>query len=320
MNNPAFLVSGRLRGMVWRAAAVVLAVVCVQSAVAQYYTVDADTLRLYVRPRAGADVAARVPRGTCLEYKDSTTADGWRMMQDPGDGLVWGWTRETLPEASEAQVREVQRQKSMVGFSIGALSGGGVAFTILMFVFCVLYLFRYDVLASWFNRLAGRRIVPDKRINLLLLYPLVVIVPLRVAGMAMPLELGAMLGVGAGAALVAVLVRSMRIGFRAAVCELIYAALSLVAVGYLLTLLVWVLVIYAVAWFVRSDRSDGAGAGSGGGSGGSGGSDDDGPSGNSVDYRHVCGNCRYFRDPMCPREGDLFVDANDDACGSFNQR
>ena len=320
MDNPTSSFMCRLRGMVWRAASAVLAVVCVQSAAAQYYTVDADTLRLYVRPKAGADVAARVPRGTCLEYKDSTTADGWRMMQDPSDGLVWGWTREQLPEASEEQVREAQQQKSMVDFSIGAMSGVGVAFTILMFFFCVLYLFRYDTLASWFNSLAGRRIVPDKRLNLLLLYPLVVIVPLHVAGMAMPLDLGAILGVGAGAALVAVLIRSTRMGFRAAVWELIYAALSLAAVGYLLTLLVWVLVIYAVAWFVRSDRSDGTGAGSGGGSGGSGGSGDDVQSGNSVDYRRVCGNCRYFRDPMCPREGDLFVDANDDACGSFNQR
>ena len=322
MNNPTSSVLCRLRGMVWCAAAVVLSVVCVQSVAAQYYTVDADTLRLYVRPKAGADVAARVPRGTCLEYKDSTTADGWRMMQDPSDGLVWGWTQEELPVASEEQVREAQQQKKMVNFSIGALSDGSVVFTILMFIFCVLYLFKYDALAAWFNRRAGCRIVPDKRLNLLLLYPLVVIVPMRVTAMAMPLDLGVMFGVGAGAALVAVLIRSTRIGFRAAVWELIYAALSLVAVGYLLTLLVWVLVIYAIAWFVRSDRSDGAGAGSGGlgSSGGSGDSDDDSPSGNSVDYRHVCGNCRYFRDPMCPRQGNLFVDANDDACGSFNQR
>lgn len=311
--------------MVWRVAALVLAVVCVQTVSAQYYTVDVDTLRLYTWPRAGADVGASVPRGTCLEYKDTTTADGWRMMQKPGEGLIWGWTREKLPEASEEQVaaalEDAAAKEDMLFLSIGALTGGSLIFTLIMLVFCVLFLFRFEKLAAWFNRRAEHPIVPEGRLSLLLLYPLVVIIPMRLGAMVFPLNVWAWLGVGAAAALVAILIRSGRIGFRAAFWEFVYAVLSLVAVGYLLTLLVWVLVIYVIVWFVRSDRSSEGSGGSGGGSGGGGSDDsDDGGSGNSVDYRHVCGNCIYFRDPMCPYEGNSFIGSNDDACGSFHQR
>lgn len=320
MNNKTFSLLSCLHSLARRAAVVVLTVFCVQNSAAQYYTVDVDTLQLYVRPKEGADIAARVPHGTCLEYKDSITADGWRMMQNPSDGLVWGWTREELPEASKEQIDKAQQQKAMVNFSIALFSGGGVVFTIFIFIFCGLYLFKYEALASWFNRRANYEIVPNKRINLLLLYPLVMIIPLRITAMAMPLDLSVILCVGAGAALVAVLIRSSRIGFRAAVWEFIYAALSLVAVGYLLTVLLWVLVIYAVAWFVRSDRSAGTGSGSAGSGAESSADDDSSSTSNSVDYRRVCGNCIYFHDPMCPHEGNLFIDANDDACGAFHQK
>ena len=193
----------------------------------------------------------------------------------------------------------------------------GLVLAIALIVFCIFYLFKFDALKDWVNDLADGEEIVEHRLSFSMLRPILATFVITGSCLAVAVLAPETYWLIAAVPLLywaAVLgIRGRKLGTRAAFCEMIYLAFATAAALSLITIFIWLLLIYAAILLLGYLTSD-----SGSSSSSSSSSDDDDSRDEPVDTRRCCGTCLYHGTSRCPDDEESQRPGYfSDPCGSY---
>ena len=201
----------------------------------------------------------------------------------------------------------------ITGFFLAA-SILGLILVVASIVFCIFYLFKFNALKDWVNDLAGGEEIVEHRLSFSMLRPILATFVIAGGCLAVAVLLPEMYWLIAAVPLlywaVVLGIRGRKLGTRAAFCEMIYLAFATAAALSLITIFIWLLLIYGAILLLGHLTSDSGSSGTS-----SSGDEDDG--GNEpVDMSRCCGTCFLHGKVGCPASGPD-PDYYSGPCGSY---
>ncbi len=200
----------------------------------------------------------------------------------------------------------------ITGFFLAA-SILGLILVVASIVFCIFYLFKFNALKDWVNDLAGGEEIVEHRLSFSMLRPILATFVIAGGCLAVAVLLPEMYWLIAAVPLlywaVVLGIRGRKLGTRAAFCEMIYLAFATAAALSLITIFIWLLLIYAAILLLGYLTS-------GSGSSSSSSSDDDDSREAPVDTSRCCGTCFLHGKVGCPASGPD-PDYYSGPCGSY---
>ena len=190
----------------------------------------------------------------------------------------------------------------------------GLVLAIALIVFCIFYLFKFDALKDWVNDLADGEEIVEHRLSFSMLRPILATFVITGGCLAVAVLAPETYWLIAAVPLlywaVVLGIRGRKLGTRAAFCEMIYLAFATAAALSLITVFIWLLLIYAAILLLGYLTS-------GSGSSSSSSSADDGDARDeSVDTSRCCGTCLHHGTANCPASGPD-PDYYSGPCGSY---
>lgn len=193
----------------------------------------------------------------------------------------------------------------------------GLVLAIALIVFCIFYLFKFDALKDWVNDLADGEEIVEHRLSFSMLRPILATFVITGGCLAVAVLAPETYWLIAAVPLlywaVVLGIRGRKLGTRAAFCEMIYLAFATAAALSLITIFIWLLLIYAAILLLGYLTSD---SGSSSSSSSSSSSDDDDARDESVDTSRCCGTCLHHGTANCPASGPD-PDYYSGPCGSY---
>lgn len=193
----------------------------------------------------------------------------------------------------------------------------GLVLAIALIVFCIFYLFKFDALKDWVNDLADGEEIVEHRLSFSMLRPILATFVITGGCLAVAVLAPETYWLIAAVPLlywaVVLGIRGRKLGTRAAFCEMIYLAFATAAALSLITVFIWLLLIYAAILLLGYLTS---GSGSSSSSSSSSSSDDDDARDESVDTSRYCGTCLHHGTANCPVIGPG-PGYYDNPCGSY---
>lgn len=190
----------------------------------------------------------------------------------------------------------------------------GLVLAIALIVFCIFYLFKFDALKDWVNDLADGEEIVEHRLSFSMLRPILATFVITGGCLAVAVLAPETYWLIAAVPLlywaVVLGIRGRKLGTRAAFCEMIYLAFATAAALSLITVFIWLLLIYA-AILLLGYLTSGSGSSSSSSS-----SDDDDARDESVDTSRCCGTCLHHGTANCPASGPD-PDYYSGPCGSY---
>ena len=184
----------------------------------------------------------------------------------------------------------------------------GLVLAVALIVFCIFYLFKFDALKDWVNDLADGEEIVEHRLSFSMLRPILATFVITGGCLAVAVLAPETYWLIAAVPLlywaVVLGIRGRRLGTRAAFCEMIYLAFATAAALSLITVFIWLLLIYAAILLLGYLTS------------GSGSSNDDNARDESVDTSRCCGTCLHHGTANCPASGPD-PDYYSGPCGSY---
>lgn len=192
----------------------------------------------------------------------------------------------------------------------------GLVLAVALIVFCIFYLFKFDALKDWVNDLADGEEIVEHRLSFSMLRPILATFVITGGCLAVAVLAPATYWLIAAVPLlywaVVLGIRGRKLGTRAAFCEMIYLAFATAAALSLITVFIWLLLIYA-AILLLGYLTSGSGSSSSSSS-----SDDDEARDESVDTRRCCGTCLYHGTSRCPDDEEFQRPGYfSDPCGNY---
>ena len=177
----------------------------------------------------------------------------------------------------------------------------GLVLAVALIVFCIFYLFKFDALKDWVNDLADGEEIVEHRLSFSMLRPILATFVITGGCLAVAVLAPETYWLIAAVPLlywtVVLGIRGRKLGTRAAFCEMIYLAFATAAALSLITIFIWLLLIYA-AILLLGYLTSGSGSSSSSSS-----SDDDDARDESVDTSRCCGTCLHHGTVNCPASG-----------------
>ena len=177
----------------------------------------------------------------------------------------------------------------------------GLVLAIALIVFCIFYLFKFDALKDWVNDLADGEEIVEHRLSFSMLRPILATFVITGGCLAVAVLAPETYWLIAAVPLlywaVVLGIRGRKLGTRAAFCEMIYLAFATAAALSLITVFIWLLLIYA-AILLLGYLTSGSGSSSSSSS-----SDDDDTREPPVDPSRCCGTCLPHGTANCPASG-----------------
>ena len=190
----------------------------------------------------------------------------------------------------------------------------GLVLAIALIVFCIFYLFKFDALKDWVNDLADGEEIVEHRLSFSMLRPILATFVITGGCLAVAVLAPETYWLIAAVPLlywaVVLGIRGRKLGTRAAFCEMIYLAFATAAALSLITVFIWLLLIYA-AILLLGYLTSGSGSSSSSSS-----ADDDDARDESVDTSRCCGTCLHHGTANCPASGPE-PDYYSGPCGSY---
>lgn len=190
----------------------------------------------------------------------------------------------------------------------------GLVLAVALIVFCIFYLFKFDALKDWVNDLAGGEEIVEHRLSFSMLRPILATFVITGGCLAVAVLAPETYWLIAAVPLlywaVVLGIRGRKLGTRAAFCEMIYLAFATAAALSLITVFIWLLLIYA-AILLLGYLTSGSGSSSSSSS-----SDDDDARDESVDTSRCCGTCLHHGTVNCPVIGPG-PGYYDNPCGNY---
>lgn len=190
----------------------------------------------------------------------------------------------------------------------------GLVLAIALIVFCIFYLFKFDALKDWVNDLADGEEIVEHRLSFSMLRPILATFVITGGCLAVAVLAPETYWLIAAVPLlywaVVLGIRGRKLGTRAAFCEMIYLAFATAAALSLITVFIWLLLIYA-AILLLGYLTSGSGSSSSSSS-----ADDDDARDESVDTSRCCGTCLHHGTANCPTSGPD-PDYYSGPCGSY---
>ncbi len=190
----------------------------------------------------------------------------------------------------------------------------GLILAIALIVFCIFYLFKFDALKDWVNDLADGEEIVEHRLSFSMLRPILATFVITGGCLAVVVLAPETYWLIAAVPLlywaVVLGIRGRKLGTRAAFCEMIYLAFATAAALSLITVFIWLLLIYA-AILLLGYLTSGSGSSSSSSS-----ADDDDARDESVDTSRCCGTCLHHGTANCPASGPD-PDYYSGPCGSY---
>lgn len=190
----------------------------------------------------------------------------------------------------------------------------GLVLAIALIVFCIFYLFKFDALKDWVNDLADGEEIVEHRLSFSMLRPILATFVITGGCLAVAVLAPETYWLIAAVPLlywaVVLGIRGRKLGTRAAFCEMIYLAFATAAALSLITIFIWLLLIYAAILLLGYLTSDS------GSSSSSSSADDDDARDESVDTSRCCGTCLHHGTANCPASGPD-PDYYSGPCGSY---
>lgn len=190
----------------------------------------------------------------------------------------------------------------------------GLVLAVALIVFCIFYLFKFDALKDWVNDLADGEEIVEHRLSFSMLRPILATFVITGGCLAVAVLAPETYWLIAAVPLlywtVVLGIRGRKLGTRAAFCEMIYLAFATAAALSLITVFIWLLLIYA-AILLLGYLTSGSGSSSSSSS-----SDDDDARDESVDTSRCCGTCLHHGTANCPASGPD-PDYYSGPCGSY---
>lgn len=190
----------------------------------------------------------------------------------------------------------------------------GLVLAIALIVFCIFYLFKFDALKDWVNDLADGEEIVEHRLSFSMLRPILATFVITGGCLAVAVLAPETYWLIAAVPLlywaVVLGIRGRKLGTRAAFCEMIYLAFATAAALSLITIFIWLLLIYAAILLLGYLTSDS------GSSSSSSSADDDDARDESVDTSRCCGTCLNHGTANCPASGPD-PDYYSGPCGSY---
>lgn len=190
----------------------------------------------------------------------------------------------------------------------------GLVLAIALIVFCIFYLFKFDALKDWVNDLADGEEIVEHRLSFSMLRPILATFVITGGCLAVAVLAPETYWLIAAVPLlywaVVLGIRGRKLGTRAAFCEMIYLAFATAAALSLITVFIWLLLIYA-AILLLGYLTSGSGSSSSSSS-----ADDDDARDESVDTSRCCGTCLHHGTANCPASGPD-PDYYSGHCGSY---
>lgn len=190
----------------------------------------------------------------------------------------------------------------------------GLVLAIALIVFCIFYLFKFDALKDWVNDLADGEEIVEHRLSFSMLRPILATFVITGGCLAVAVLAPETYWLIAAVPLlywaVVLGIRGRKLGTRAAFCEMIYLAFATAAALSLITVFIWLLLIYA-AILLLGYLTSGSGSSSSSSS-----ADDDDARDESVDTSRCCGTCMHHGTVNCPASGPD-PDYYSGPCGSY---
>lgn len=191
----------------------------------------------------------------------------------------------------------------------------GLVLSVALIVFCIFYLFKFDALKDWVNDLADGEDIVEHRLSFSMLRPILATFVITGGCLAVAVLAPETYWLIAAVPLLywaAVLgIRGRKLGTRAAFCEMVYLAFATAAALSLITIFIWLLLVYAAILLLGYLTSS-----SGSSSSSSSSDDDDDSRDEPVDTRRCCGTCLYHGTASCPASGPD-PDYYSGPCGSY---
>ena len=190
----------------------------------------------------------------------------------------------------------------------------GLVLAVALIVFCIFYLFKFDALKDWVNDLADGEEIVEHRLSFSMLRPILATLVITGGCLAVAVLAPETYWLIAAVPLlywaVVLGIRGRKLGTRAAFCEMIYLAFATAAALSLITVFIWLLLIYA-AILLLGYLTSGSGSSSSSSS-----ADDDDARDESVDTSRCCGTCLHHGTANCPASGPD-PDYYSGPCGSY---
>lgn len=190
----------------------------------------------------------------------------------------------------------------------------GLVLAVALIVFCIFYLFKFDALKDWVNDLADGEEIVEHRLSFSMLRPILATFVITGGCLAVAVLAPETYWLIAAVPLlywaVVLGIRGRKLGTRAAFCEMIYLAFATAAALSLITIFIWLLLIYA-AILLLGYLTSGSGSSSSSSS-----ADDDDARDESVDTSRCCGTCLHHGTANCPASGPD-PDYYSGPCGSY---
>ena len=190
----------------------------------------------------------------------------------------------------------------------------GLVLAVALIVFCIFYLFKFDALKDWVNDLADGEEIVEHRLSFSMLRPILATFVITGGCLAVAVLAPETYWLIAAVPLlywaVVLGIRRRKLGTRAAFCEMIYLAFATAAALSLITVFIWLLLIYA-AILLLGYLTSGSGSSSSSSS-----ADDDDARDESVDTSRCCGTCLHHGTANCPASGPD-PDYYSGPCGSY---
>ena len=190
----------------------------------------------------------------------------------------------------------------------------GLVLAVALIVFCIFYLFKFDALKDWVNDLADGEEIVEHRLSFSMLRPIIATFVITGGCLAVAVLAPETYWLIAAVPLlywaVVLGIRGRKLGTRAAFCEMIYLAFATAAALSLITVFIWLLLIYA-AILLLGYLTSGSGSSSSSSS-----ADDDDARDESVDTSRCCGTCMHHGTVNCPASGPD-PDYYSGPCGSY---
>lgn len=190
----------------------------------------------------------------------------------------------------------------------------GLVLAVALIVFCIFYLFKFDALKDWVNDLADGEEIVEHRLSFSMLRPILATFVITGGCLAVAVLAPETYWLIAAVPLlywaVVLGIRGRKLGTRAAFCEMIYLAFATAAALSLITVFIWLLLIYA-AILLLGYLTSGSGSSSSSSS-----ADDDDARDESVDTSRCCGTCLHHGTANCPASGPD-PDYYSGPCGSY---
>ena len=190
----------------------------------------------------------------------------------------------------------------------------GLVLAVALIVFCIFYPFKFDALKDWVNDLANGEEIVEHRLSFSMLRPILATFVITGGCLAVAVLAPETYWLIAAVPLlywtVVLGIRGRKLGTRAAFCEMIYLAFATAAALSLITVFIWLLLIYA-AILLLGYLTSGSGSSSSSSS-----ADDDDARDESVDTSRCCGTCLHHGTANCPASGPD-PDYYSGPCGSY---